>query len=99
MFSVPVEIKFLKREHFNRWYGINSYFLANFVSNIPIQMVLGLLYVIIVYFMTDQPLDIKKFFLFYTFCMLCGWTGESFGIMVSSTMNIVVGIPIRKFSN
>lgn len=88
--AVPLQIKLLRREHFNRWYSIDVYFLAHFASNMPIQMVFGFFYVLIVYFMTSQPLDIERFALFYMFCMLSSFTAESFGMMISSVMNVSV---------
>lgn len=36
--SVPTEVQLLKREYFNRWYGLNAYFCALTISQIPMQV-------------------------------------------------------------
>jgi hypothetical protein len=36
MFSpVPTAVKLLKREYFNRWYGLKAYYMAITVASIP----------------------------------------------------------------
>lgn len=41
---VPKEVQLLKREYFNRWYGLNAYFCALTCSQIPMQVRRLLLY-------------------------------------------------------
>jgi len=35
---VPTEVRLLKREYFNRWYGLNAYFCALTFSQLPMQV-------------------------------------------------------------
>lgn len=37
-FAVPLEVELLRREYFNRWYGLKPYFLAMSVSRLPLQV-------------------------------------------------------------
>lgn len=37
-FAVPMEVRLLKREYFNRWYDLSPYFCAMSVSTIPPQV-------------------------------------------------------------
>lgn len=36
--SVPKEVQLLKREYFNRWYGLNAYFCALTFAQLPMQV-------------------------------------------------------------
>lgn len=38
---VPTEVRLLKREYFNRWYGLNAYFCALTFSQLPMQVRIG----------------------------------------------------------
>lgn len=88
--SVPTQLKLLKREYFNRWYGLNSYFLALTVSTIPIHTVFCTLYVGLVYFLTDQPLEVNRILMFYSICVITSFISESLGLMIGSVLSIVV---------
>ena len=37
--TVPSEVKLMKKEHFNRWYGLNSFYMAMTLSKIPVQVI------------------------------------------------------------
>lgn len=80
----------MKREHFNRWYGLNSYFLALTVSTIPIQTIFCTMYVALVYFLTDQPVEIDRIFMFFSICVITSFISESLGLMIASVLNVVV---------
>lgn len=38
LFIVPMEVQLLKREYFNRWYGLNAYFFALTFSRTVLQV-------------------------------------------------------------
>ncbi|XP_047120003.1 ATP-binding cassette subfamily G member 4-like isoform X2 [Schistocerca piceifrons] len=92
LLDFPGEVQLLKREYFNRWYGLNAYFFALTVSKIPLQVALGLTYVWLVYVLTDQPLEVHRCAIFIIICLLIGFVSESFGLLVSSTLSIVNGM-------
>lgn len=89
-FVVPTQLKLLKREYFNRWYGLNAYFCALTVSTLPAQTIFCTLYVAIVYVLTDQPMEFDRIAMFYGICVMTAFISESFGLMISSTLNIIV---------
>ncbi|XP_044749960.1 ATP-binding cassette sub-family G member 1-like [Coccinella septempunctata] len=86
---VPMEMRILKREYFNRWYGLGSYYLAVTIANVPIQMVLLGIYVALTYTLTSQPMDIYRIVLFYIICFLTAMVAESYGIIMGVIFNIV----------
>lgn len=56
----PLEISVIKREHFNRWYSVRAYFAALSLADIPTQFICTLIYVLITYFLTNQPLELFR---------------------------------------
>lgn len=89
LLQFPTEVQLLKREHFNKWYSLGSYFLALTVSTIPVQCILGFVYLALVYLISDQPMELQRWTMFYLICMLTGIISESFGLLVATNLNIV----------
>ncbi|KAJ8922757.1 hypothetical protein NQ315_007792 [Exocentrus adspersus] len=85
----PREVQLLKREHFNKWYRLSAYFAALTVSTIPVQVILGTVYVLLVYTLSDQPMEIDRLLMFYLVCMLTGIVSESLGLLIASQLTIV----------
>lgn len=87
---VPSQMDLIKREYFNRWYRLKSYYLALIVAKLPMQIVLGALYMSLVYYLTDQPREWQRLGMVYSTALVISLTSESFGMMVASRMSIVV---------
>lgn len=49
-----------------------------------------MLYVSIVYFMTSQPMDLERFGMFLTACLLVSFVAQSVGLVVGAAMNVQV---------
>lgn len=90
LFAVPTEVQLIKREHFNGWYRFSSYFVAHLVSTIPVQLIMGSFFVLIVYYLSDQPMEFDRLAMFYGVLMVTAFVSESFGLMISSSLSIVV---------
>ncbi|XP_057660467.1 ATP-binding cassette subfamily G member 4 [Diorhabda carinulata] len=90
--SFPLEMPVLLKEHFNRWYSLKSYYLAITISDMPFQTIFCILYVIIVYFMTSQPLDPARFGMFLLSCILVSFVAQSVGLVVGAAMNVQNGV-------
>lgn len=88
--SVPLEMKYLKKEYFNKWYNIKSYYMALTLSTLPDLLIFGTLFIIILYILTSQPLEIYSFLIFYGTLLLTAAISEAYAIMVSSFMNVTV---------
>jgi len=91
-FTVPLEVQLLKREYFNRWYGLTSYFFAYSLARLPALVFCTSLYVVIAYFMTDQPLEWYRFSVFLITMLTVGCISESLGMVLGSIFNVVVRI-------
>lgn len=88
----PSEVHLIKREHFNRWYDLSPYFCAHTLSSIPAQIVLGIIYLSMVYLITGQPLETYRCVMFFSTCLISSLISETMGFAIASTLNIVNGI-------
>ncbi|XP_030747242.1 ATP-binding cassette sub-family G member 4-like [Sitophilus oryzae] len=89
LLQFPKEFQLIKREYFNKWYRLSAYFAALTTSTLPIQLGLGSVYVILVYTLSDQPMEFDRLTHFYLICMLTGVISESFGLLIASHLSLV----------
>lgn len=102
----PNEVVILKREYFNRWYSLSSYYCAVSLSTVPVQVFLTLLYVVMVYFITGQPLEMFRLNYFFIICIICAFIAETIGVSIASTLDVmnsmfigpVVAVPLMLVS-
>lgn len=47
-------------------------------------------YVIIVYFMTSQPLETNRFMMYLTICILTALVSQSIGLVIGAAMSVEV---------
>jgi len=90
--SFPLEMPVLLKENFNRWYSLRSYYLAITISDIPFQAVFCFIYVAIVYYFTSQPMELARYGLFLTACLLISFVAQSVGLVVGAAMNVQNGV-------
>lgn len=55
-----------------------------------LQVIPGTVYIISVYWLSDQPLELARMGQFLVVCLLIGFVSESLGFCISSRLNIVV---------
>ncbi|CAK1549244.1 unnamed protein product [Leptosia nina] len=89
LLAFPSEVMIIKREYFNRWYGLKPYFAALFVSRTPATIFFALIYLSIVYPATAQPMELSRILMFVSTCVMVALVAESMGTVISSTLNIV----------
>uniref|UniRef100_A0A0A9YE03 ATP-binding cassette sub-family G member 1 n=1 Tax=Lygus hesperus TaxID=30085 RepID=A0A0A9YE03_LYGHE len=89
--TYPFEVKVMKRKYFNRWYSLKAFYLAKTLSTLPFIIPLAFLFIGIVYLMSDQPLELKRFSWFAGYCILIALTSEGLGILIGFTFNCTNG--------
>lgn len=87
----PSELPVLKKERFNNWYKLKTYYAAFMVADIPIQMLFCACYTTISYFMSSQPCEWDRFIMFLAICCLLTITAESVGIFLGTIVNPING--------
>ncbi|KAF6211169.1 hypothetical protein GE061_014284 [Apolygus lucorum] len=87
----PMEVQLIKREHFNRWYNLNSYFMALTVSRLIQQLLCSVIYISIVYYMTNQPQEWGRVVKFSIIMVLIAIASDAFGLAISSRLDIING--------
>ncbi|GJQ84326.1 hypothetical protein Trydic_g5264 [Trypoxylus dichotomus] len=87
----PTEVKLLEREYFNRWYSLKAYFTAFTVTLMPIIIVTTVIFVLLVYFLTGQPLEFHRFLWFCTISILTAVTSQGFGYSIGALFNPIRG--------
>ncbi|XP_026479510.1 ATP-binding cassette sub-family G member 4-like [Ctenocephalides felis] len=89
LLSFPTDVQLLKREHFNRWYSLNSYYMAMTLSRLPLQLFVCVVYVTITYTLSGQPLEISRAAMFLCTCILLALVSEAMGVAIGSTLNVI----------
>ncbi|XP_065221841.1 ATP-binding cassette subfamily G member 4-like isoform X2 [Planococcus citri] len=85
----PREIKFLRREHLNRWYGLNAYFFALVFSTTVLQIILALFYAPVSYIISGQPFEWNRGARFSIICIYMAIVSESMGFVIAAMLNVV----------
>lgn len=86
--TFPSELPVIKREHFNRWYSFTAYYTSLMLADLPFQILCTMVYIIITYFLTSQPLEISRFTAFFIINLLCTFVAQGLGMIVSSLFNV-----------
>lgn len=88
----PLEMPIVAREHFNRWYSKKAYYFALTFADLPLQFVCVLVYVLITYVMTAQPLEIFRLSLFFTISVMVTLISQGFGMIIGATCGVKVNL-------
>ncbi|CAG9859722.1 unnamed protein product [Phyllotreta striolata] len=104
--TFPQEMSILIKEHFNRWYSLKMYYTSVTLVDIPLSILCCFVFTVIIYFMTDQPFETVRFFMFFITCMLVVLVAQGFGLVIGAYFNVVNGtfvgptltVPMMMFS-
>uniref|UniRef100_A0A1I8NS89 ABC transporter domain-containing protein n=1 Tax=Stomoxys calcitrans TaxID=35570 RepID=A0A1I8NS89_STOCA len=86
---IPLNMQYLRREHFNQWYRASSYFMALVTCQIPFLGAECVIGSSIIYWLTDQPMQWFRFLLFLGILILTSLTASSFGLLVGSRLRLL----------
>lgn len=89
--TFPSELGVLTKEHFNRWYSLKMYYASLTVMDVPLSIFCCILFSVIMYWMTGQPLEWNRFGMFTALSLLTVFVAQSFGLMIGAVFNVVNG--------
>uniref|UniRef100_T1PFN6 ABC-2 type transporter n=1 Tax=Musca domestica TaxID=7370 RepID=T1PFN6_MUSDO len=87
----PQEIAIIKKESFNNWYKLRTFYLASLITSTPVHIILSTVYMTITYLMTDQPLEVDRFVKMILTSMMLTICADGLGIFLGTILNPVNG--------
>ncbi|XP_043464033.1 ATP-binding cassette sub-family G member 4-like [Leptopilina heterotoma] len=87
----PSELLVLRKEHFNNWYKLRTYYLAFIMTNMPVQAFFATVYSAVSYYLSSQPLEWFRFLMFTSSAILTTIIAEAMGLLLGTTLNPVNG--------
>ncbi|KAG7202355.1 hypothetical protein KM043_018682 [Ampulex compressa] len=90
--TFPSELPIVTREHFNRWYKLRSFYLANKLADFPVQLAAISTFTFIVYYMSDQLPETRRFGLYILMCLAVSLVAQAFGLILGTGMKVQNGM-------
>lgn len=87
----------VKKECFNRWYGLTPYYLALTISRMPLQIFFNVIFSTLVYFLAGLPHEMWRFTMFVLIGVIVSFVAEGLGLAIGATFNITVSQFKHKF--
>ncbi|XP_058061132.1 ATP-binding cassette subfamily G member 4 [Anopheles bellator] len=89
--TFPTEMGVILKEHFNRWYTLKCYYLSVTIIDIPLSVACCLIFTVIIYLMSGQPMEWFRFGMFFTISLLIVMIAQSLGLTIGAWFNVVNG--------
>ncbi|XP_021858980.1 ABC transporter G family member 22-like isoform X2 [Spinacia oleracea] len=86
IFAFPQERAMLLKERAADMYRLSAYFLARTTSDLPLDLVLPVLFLLVVYFMAGLRLDAGIFFLTVLTVFLCIVAAQGLGLAIGASL-------------
>ncbi|XP_014228617.1 ATP-binding cassette sub-family G member 4-like isoform X1 [Trichogramma pretiosum] len=97
--TFPAELPILTREHFNRWYRLRSFYLAQKLADLPVQVCAATVYTLVVFHMSGQYPEpyATRLGLFLAMYVLVGLVSQMIGLIVGTLLDIQNGVIFGPF--
>ncbi|KAI3523104.1 hypothetical protein L1887_01161 [Cichorium endivia] len=86
IFTFPQERAMLKKERAADMYKLSAYFMARTTSDLPLDLLLPLIFLLIVYFMGGLKLTAQSFFLTMAIVFLCIVSAQGLGLAIGAAV-------------
>ncbi|XP_066585925.1 ATP-binding cassette sub-family G member 4-like [Prorops nasuta] len=78
----PSEATVVVREHSNNWYSLRLYYIVKTIADLPLQMINCTCFLLIVYYLTNQPWEYSRIFQCWVICSLITMLGQIIGMAI-----------------
>ncbi|GMY14386.1 ABC transporter G family member 22-like isoform X1 [Fagus crenata] len=86
IFTFPQERAMLNKERAADMYRLSAYFVARTTSDLPLDLILPVLFLLVVYFMAGLRLSAGPFFLSMLIVFLCIVAAQGLGLAIGATL-------------
>ncbi|WCJ34140.1 ABC-2 type transporter family protein [Euphorbia peplus] len=86
IFTFPQERAMINKERAADMYRLSAYFLARTTSDLPLDLLMPVLFLIVVYFMAGLKMSIAPFFLSLLTVFLCIVAAQGLGLAIGATL-------------
>ncbi|XP_076950061.1 ABC transporter G family member 22-like [Bidens hawaiensis] len=86
IFTFPQECAMLNKERAADMYRLSAYFMARTTSDLPLDLFLPMLFLLVVYFMAGLRLAADSFFLTMVIVFLCIVAAQGLGLAIGATL-------------
>ncbi|KAH8267433.1 hypothetical protein KR018_001930, partial [Drosophila ironensis] len=87
----PSEIEIIKKETFNNWYKLRTYYIATIITATPVHIIFSTVYITIGYLMTEQPVELDRFVQFLLTAVVVTFCADGLGVFLGTVLNPVNG--------
>ncbi|KAK4478810.1 hypothetical protein RD792_014309 [Penstemon davidsonii] len=86
IFTFPQERAMLSKERAADMYRLSAYFVARTTSDLPLDLILPVLFLLVVYFMAGLRMNVGSFFLTVVTVFLCIIAAQGLGLAIGATL-------------
>ncbi|EOA25273.1 hypothetical protein CARUB_v10018588mg [Capsella rubella] len=86
IFTFPQERAMLSKERESNMYRLSAYFVARTTSDLPLDLILPVFFLVVVYFMAGLRLSAKSFFLSVLTVFLCIVAAQGLGLAIGASL-------------
>ncbi|XP_075489931.1 ABC transporter G family member 22-like isoform X2 [Primulina tabacum] len=86
IFTFPQERAMLSKERAADMYRLSAYFVARTTSDLPLDLLLPVLFLLVVYFMAGLRMNVGSFFLTMMTVFLCIVAAQGLGLAIGATL-------------
>ncbi|XP_054167692.1 ATP-binding cassette sub-family G member 1-like [Oppia nitens] len=84
LMTFPIELNTFVKERFNKWYTTWSYFMAKSIVDIPVVIVLPVVYAGLLWLITGQAWDLWRFSIHLVVIVLLALVSHGMGLLLSA---------------